>query len=675
MSARSTRSSGRFRAIVCFLVSCAGIAIAVCAAMPSPVLTASTAPESVDSKIAPWVLEHTASGGQTGFLVVLADQADLSEADLLQSREEKGRFVRDALWNTARATQMPLLKWLADRNVEHRSYYIVNMIWVKGDLDLAREIAARLEVRRIEGNPIIRNIPDSPVFETAPDVVWAIEPGINYTRAPEVWALGYTGQNIVVGGAGTGYRWTHAALKNQYRGWNGVTADHDYNWHDSIHSGGGTCGADSLQPCDDNGLGTHTMGTAVGNDGGGNQIGMAPGAKWIGCRNMDQGLGTPATYLECLEFFLAPYPVGGTPAQGDPSKRPHVTVNSWTCPASQGCSVTTLQSAIEAQRSAGIVTVAGAGGGGPACSTVADSPAIYDASYTVGALGTGTDVITSFSGRGPVTVDGSSRLKPDITAPATSTRSAYVTNDTAYSSFSGTSMAGAHVAGAVALLWSARPDLKRDVPTTRSILNHAAVHILNSACDGGGPGISPNNTYGHGRVDVRSAVFLLTTAVSRKTHGAAGTFDIALPLSGNPGIECRSSGGNHMLVFTFTNPVISGTATIESGVGIVSGSVFSGNTMTVNLSGVANMQTLTIRLSNVTDQFSQVLPDALVSVMLLTGDTNGNGSVNASDIAQTKSQIGQVVTAANFRTDVNANGTINASDVSIIKSQIGMSVP
>ncbi len=92
----------------------------------------------------------------------------------------------------------------------------------------------------------------------------AAEPGISYVRAPQIWNLGYTGQGVVVGGADTGYRWTHAALKNAYRGWNGTTASHDYNWHDSIHSGGGVCGANSAAPCDDQGHGTHTMGTAVG---------------------------------------------------------------------------------------------------------------------------------------------------------------------------------------------------------------------------------------------------------------------------------------------------------------------------------------------------------------------------------------------------------------------------
>ena len=99
-----------------------------------------------------------------------------------------------------------------------------------------------------------------------------------------------------------------------------MTADHNYNWHDSIHdSVGNPCGNDSPFPCDDIGHGTHTTGTAIGDDGMGNQIGMAPGAKWIGCRNMDQGNGTPARYIECMEWFLAPYPIGG--GQGDPPKR------------------------------------------------------------------------------------------------------------------------------------------------------------------------------------------------------------------------------------------------------------------------------------------------------------------------------------------------------------------
>lgn len=166
------------------------------------------------------------------------------------------------------------------------------------------------------------------------------------------------------------------------------------------------------------------------------------------------------------------------------------------------------------------------------------------------------------------------------------------------------------------------------------------------------------------------------SAVSRKTHGSAGTFDVYLPLSGTPGVECRSSGGNHTLVFTFTNNVVSGNATVQSGVGTISGSpVFSGHTMTLNLTNVANAQNLTIRLSNVTDEFSQVLPDSLLFTKFLIGDINGNASVNATDVAQTKSRIGQTVGSTNFKSDVNTNGVINATDVALVKSNSGTGVP
>jgi hypothetical protein len=167
---------------------------------------------------------------------------------------------------------------------------------------------------------------------------------------------------------------------------------------------------------------------------------------------------------------------------------------------------------------------------------------------------------------------------------------------------------------------------------------------------------------------------VLTSAVSRKTHGVAGTFDIPLPLTGNPGVECRTGGttNDYTQVFAFTNNVVSGNASVTSGIGSVSGMpTFSGNTMTVNLTGVANVQTLTVTLSGVTDQFSQVLPDTPVSVNMLIGDTNGNGIVNATDIAQTKGQVGQPVTNSNFRTDVNANGIISATDVAIVKAHSG----
>jgi Dockerin type I domain len=168
----------------------------------------------------------------------------------------------------------------------------------------------------------------------------------------------------------------------------------------------------------------------------------------------------------------------------------------------------------------------------------------------------------------------------------------------------------------------------------------------------------------------------LTSVVSRKTHGSAGDFDVNLPLSGDAGVECRSTGANHTFVFSFTNNVVSGNASVTSGIGTVSGNpVFSGNTMTVNLTGVSDQQQITVTASNVMDTFGQTLPDTPVSAVILAGDTNGNRTVNAADVAQTKAQQGAPVDQTNFRTDVNANGTINAADTSLVKASLGNSVP
>jgi serine protease AprX len=505
----STFTPLRWRRVFCLLFFVAAIAAAIGAIGSSRAVTGGGVPASAAtaSKIAPWVMEHTANGQQAEFFVVLADQADLSGAASLATKAEKGRYVYNTLLNKAQSTQQPVLQWLRERGIEHHSFYIINAILVKGgNREIAAALAARPDVARVEGNPVIHNdLPqpgasvEAPLYLQRPDT---IEPGINYTHAPQVWALGFTGQGIVIASADTGVRWTHNALKPHYRGWNGVNADHDYNWHDSIHSGGGVCGPNSPFPCDDFFHGSHTTGTAIGDDGAGNQIGMAPGAKWIGCRNMDQGNGTPATYIECMQWFLAPTRINGS--EPDPTKAPDITINSWGCPASEGCTVgNELQAAVEAQAAAGIMMVVAAGNSGSACSTVSDPPSFYAASYTAGALNTGTDTIASFSSRGPVIRDGSNRIKPDIAAPGTGTRSASNSSDSAYTTASGTSMATPHIAGAMGLLWSAIPSLRHQITTSRDQLDNAAVHIASIQCGAAGP---PNNVYGWGRVDILAAV-------------------------------------------------------------------------------------------------------------------------------------------------------------------------
>lgn len=589
--------------------------------------------QAASAKLSRWVVEKTAGGDEAQFLVILGSRADLSGATKLRTRAEKGRYVFETLLEHARSSQAGIADWLRQRGIEHRQFYIVNGILVKGTRDVALELAARPEVERVEGNPLISGI--GPMPETGNDELPAltadgVEPGVAYIRAPEVWSMGFTGQGIVIGGQDTGARWDHPALIGQYRGMTSRGAVHDYNWHDSIHSGGGDCGADSKAPCDDDNHGTHTLGTAVGYDGATNRIGVAPGAKFIACRNMDRGNGTPATYLECFQFFLAPYPVNGRPEDGDPSKAPDITTNSWTCPPTEGCEADTLAEAVRVQRAAGIMTIVAAGNAGSACSTVVDPPSIYPESYTIGAIDAGTGMLAAFSGRGPVKIGEKLIVKPDVAAPGVRVRSALRTGS--YGSSSGTSMATPHVAGAVALLWSAFPDLRGQIETTERILNQSAVPVPDTQC--GSDGV-PNNLYGFGRLDIKAAFELASTRLSAADlvfgmRGGSGSVAVeALPgvkwkveslndwIAVTSGAEAAGAGIVQFLVSANQSPAArSGTIRI------------AGRTVTISQAGFAPLFSVSGRI---TTESGQPIPRVSIRFVRLSGGGEVPDEVETDD--------------------------------------------
>lgn len=195
-------------------------------------------------------------------------------------------------------------------------------------------------------------------------------------------------------------------------------------------------------------------------------------------------------------------------------------------------------------------------------------------------------------------------------------------------------------------------------------------------------------THGRGWYDIgivasAPAAPLLVSALSRKTHTGAGTFDINLPLAGGVGIEDRAgssnlnTGGNFTIVLRFTNDVVSGGASVTNGTGSVApgGVTFAGRDMIVNLTGVTNVQTLSLRVVNVTDTNGNSLAAATVNIGFLMGDVNGDGTVNSADVAIVRNVSGQSADASNFRSDINTDGPINSADAAIVRARTGTMLP
>ena len=529
--------------------------------------------QSWQSKVDASVLSK-ASTGKTQFLIYMEKQADLSGAEALTTKAEKGEYVFRQLTAAANESQPAVRQTLQSFGTEFRSFWVTNAIWAKGDLAVLQAIALRPEVAYVfESGGGSLSLPAQDISETqlsgetansaAADL--APEPGLLKVNADDVWALGVMGQGVVVAGSDTGVSWQHDALKKQYRGWNEATqtANHSYNWHDAIHNPNTPCGPDTLEPCDDDeilggGHGTHTVGTMVGDDGGNNRIGMAPEAQWIACRNMNNGVGAIPTYLECMQWFLAPTDINGQ--NPDPAKAPHVINNSWGCV--EGCPPPALQDTLRASRSAGIfyaVSAGNDGGEGPifVCNTIYHPLARYPEAFTVGATNYTTDAIAPFSSRGSVLGDltaPTGLIKPNITAPGVSIRSAL--RDGSYGSLSGTSMAGPHVAGLVALLISANPKLEGLINRLEDIIEQTAVRkTTTEGCGLDSPAAVPNNTFGWGRIDALAAVL---EALPPKAENDFATTGLRTPVTINVLANDTDPDGDQLTI-TYVGPAANGT--------------------------------------------------------------------------------------------------------------------
>ncbi|MFB7994514.1 S8 family serine peptidase [Streptomyces sp. NPDC056002] len=497
----------------------AGVMPAVAADTPS---AADTAAAKIDSSLSSAV----AKGGDATFFITLKDEADLSGAKKQKTHAKKAAAAYKELRAHADDSQASLRSFLDKKKVGHTDYWIANTIQVTGDKALVDELAERSDVKSIVKRRSFKlddmETSDKKVTKSrttsaktdaktdaSADSDATPEWGISDVKADQVWdQYQDRGEGIVVASVDSGVQYNHPDLVANYRGNNGDgTFTNDYNFYDPT----GTC-ATSSTPCDNAGHGTHTMGTMVGKNG----IGVAPNAKWIAAKGCASDTCYNDDLLAAGQWILAPTDHNGQNPR--PDLAPNIVNNSW---GDKYGTEPFYQDILAAWNAAGIFEAFAAGneGNGSTCSTTHPPGSQADA-YGVGAYDS-TGKIANFSSFGPSPIDGS--MKPQITAPGVAIKSAWP--GSSYNTIQGTSMATPHVAGAVALLWSAAPSLIGNIAETQKLLDEGARDVDDTHCGGTA---DANNVWGNGKLDILASVDKaphtaadVTGKVTDKATGAA----------------------------------------------------------------------------------------------------------------------------------------------------------
>ncbi|RLL46964.1 DUF3823 domain-containing protein [Oceanobacillus piezotolerans] len=477
--------------------------------------------ETAAEKVHANVLKQFKEDDKVTFLVKFAEKADpMKVAEIARKDAEKASLSAYNLEYIQRSAVISELKTVASTSQEKvlaylekeeekgnaaniHPYYIVNGIAVTATKEVAEKIASFTEVEKVlpdEKRQLVTRIDKESIqskaegktkSKTKQNSPQNVEWSVNRIGAPSVWDMGIDGTGIVVANIDTGVEWDHPALMDKYAGYNEITGevDHTYSFFDPVNG--------EEEPYDFDGHGTHTMGTMVGSESdGANQVGVAPGAKWIAVQAFSYDGGFDSDLLEAAEWILAP--------GGDASKAPDVVNNSWS--GGPGMDEWYLD-AVNAWRAADIFPAFAAGNtdffnpGGPG--SVA-SPSNYPESFAVGATNR-NDNLASFSLQGPSPYD---EIKPDVSAPGAGVRSSIPGGE--YAVFDGTSMATPAVAGVVALLKQA--DSSLSVDELENILLETA--DSKAGTDSKFPD-SPNNGYGHGIVDAYAAVSSVTSGLGK----------------------------------------------------------------------------------------------------------------------------------------------------------------
>ena len=454
------------------------------------------------------VLQAFESQSSSDYVIVMAQQADLSAAYEIEDWDERGQYVLDTLQAFARESQKAVIADLEAQGVRYQSFFAGNEIYVYGGTQRSLQtLQVHAEVGSIRAPAQVSlEVPtlgtwQAPTTSAEPQttVNGTITWGLTSTGAPAFWsATGATGQGIIVANIDTGVQYNHPALVNAYRCKSNPTSP--ICWKDAT----ATCSGGL--PCDTNGHGTHTMGTMVASNAStlAYTVGMAPGATWIACKACATDDCADAALLACADWVLAP--------GGNSNNRPHIVNNSWGGSGGNDW----FQSKVQAWRAAGIFPSFSAGNAGPVCSTL-DSPGDYPESFSSGSYNS-SGAVSSFSSRGPGDFGDSPYTKPNISAPGGDVLSTVPNDGWAYSS--GTSMASPHTAGAVALLWSWKPGLRGDVEQTFQLLQNYATPVTpNTTC---GTPAEGDYASGYGRLNVMNVMDAADTGVIQGQVSEAG---------------------------------------------------------------------------------------------------------------------------------------------------------